>query len=122
MEIGKIYRLEVNLPNRLDKYAIAVSVSSSGFFLINSENRAMYDCIPLLKKGRAFPVKNSHIACAEMIIINPEKIVSEVGVIDREDAESIINHVSISRRLPGNEKKQIIQELSDFLEDMIEGW
>ena len=122
IEIGKIYRIEVNFSNRLDKYGICVCVSTSEFFLINSENKSFYDCIPIsAKQDRLFPIYDSFISCSNTIIAESDKIVSCCGQLDRNEAEALKTKVLSSALLTPNQIRDISQSIDNYLNELWDG-
>ena len=102
----------LGLPYRDSKFCVFVTVSPNQFFLINSKNRQMYDCIPLLKNGRKFPRHDSFIACSRVFQADDSQIDSHHGALEDNELQLLMTHVNLSKTLTGIQKKQITSAIA----------
>jgi len=75
MRVGDIYLVEngdIYPPKK--KFSICVCVSEGYFLLINSENRAMYKCTPILKADHSFLSYDSFIGCSRFFRYTTEQL------------------------------------------------
>jgi hypothetical protein len=112
--IGKILRVQVNIFNRPEKIGVCVNLKNGGghLFLINSENREMFDCIPFgVKPGRYFPTAESFLSCKNSHDCTGKPVLVDYGYIHKTECDEIIAKVMTSRFLT----KIQIQEITDAL-------
>lgn len=103
------------------KYKYSVCVLSSCerplFFLINTENRKMYDCIPILKSAHGFLSHDSYISCNRVFEYNKEAIeaASNMGRLTTEQTRYLIAHIEKSKYLPKDILNDILLSLRESL-------
>ncbi len=97
------------------KYCIFVHVGPNWFFLINTENRKDYDCIPLLKKGRPFPTHDSYIGCKNIFQAEDSQITSKHGKLDSAELKALLQKVRDSKFIPQDKKKIIVAGIEQKL-------
>lgn len=114
-KVGDIAHTVVHgLSHSKGKYAVCVCESRQLFFLINTENRHHYDCIPILKKPtRNFPIHDSFIACRHAYEF-PIESLSFVSKIDSQELKLLLVKVKESKTLPFGQKRDIIQSIENF--------
>ena len=88
------------------KYCVCVCAKHKYFFLINTENREMYDCIPI-PKGKTFPEYDGFISCSRVFSIKSRKVVDRVS---DDTLKSILEKVKISKKLLPKQINTIVSE------------
>jgi hypothetical protein len=113
-KIGDILKLtKLTLEHRPTKWGVCVSVSDTLVLFINSNDRSIYECVPLNSvPGRKFPYYNSFIGCHAAYEIFPHHISSIDGRISKDEAQLICEKVSASRRMTKSVKEKITSSLS----------
>ncbi len=118
-KIGHILRIEVNMPKRPQKVGICISTNPSAVFYINSEDREIYDCIPIeVKAARYFPTDTSFIGTANVIDCEGKKVIRDYGPIDEQECLALIEKVRSSNRLTGVQIKEIVKNLEAFCDEL----
>ena len=98
------------------KYAVFICVMPEQFFLINTESRTEYDCIPLQKKGRAFPEYDCFIGCKNIFDLRGgAKIDSSHGTLDGDELIELFNKVGTSRFISKIQRNPILNAIQDEL-------
>jgi hypothetical protein len=119
--VGKIYKVK-DLPifPKKDKFGLCVSVTEKYFLVINSEDRAIYDCIPIPTKGDgSFPYKDSHIGCKNIFTVEPDQIVSKaVGELDDSMITALSTKILSSKFLTQVQITEITNPLSALKESL----
>lgn len=121
LRVGAVFYLYNSdiIPNNF-KYSICVHIKPHYFFVINTENRKMYDCVPILKKDNAFLQYDSYIGCANYFVYKSEDIKDKkiVGYLGYEDLNRLYLHLKNNvKSLPASIKKEILQSLNDELDE-----
>lgn len=98
------------------KYCVLITVGPNQFLLINTENRKMYDCIPLEKKGREFPVYDSFIGCKNVYTALDEQVDRKVGELDNSEVQAVFSKIETSKFIPKIQKGPILAALKAELE------
>ncbi len=102
------------------KYYLCLSREKRLFFLINSQNREMYQCTPILKENHQFLKQDSYISCNVPFTLTENeltKIGSILSSLNDNEVNALILHVeqnvkTLSKRL----KKEICESLRVALE------
>jgi len=94
------------------KYAVVVSAVKKWCFLINSDDREHYHCLPILKKNQAFLQYDSFISCSNFFEYDLSKVKKIVGVLSDSEKEALCLHLSASRTISKINKEIILNELS----------
>lgn len=97
------------------KYCVFVTVGPNQFFLVNTANRAMYDCIPFNKKGRTFPNHDSFIGCKNIFSAEESQIDSSHGKLDDEELQVIHDKVEKSKFISKLKKAPILEAIKKEL-------
>ncbi|MCK5816533.1 MAG: hypothetical protein KAH15_00880 [Candidatus Marinimicrobia bacterium] len=116
-EVGDVYLShDIKINPQKPKMCICVHPAGLWFFLVNSENRKMYDCIPILKKNNSFLDYDSFISTnLPFELKNIEFQQSKyLGRISEHDIATILNKVNKSRFLTPLQKKDIIDSISSW--------
>lgn len=117
-DIVKVYNRDVNPPHK--KYSLCVHVKPNLFFLINSENREMYKCIPILEKDYHFLEHDSNIACNRTFSYTLDDLrgCEIIGRLKISDMKSLYEHlIENVKSLSPQEKSQILDALEDMISD-----
>ena len=102
------------------KYAVCICIDPVSFLLINSENRPMYDCIPILKKrDRPFPEHDSFIACKNLHTADISQLVSSHGKVDSLELQTNRDKIAGSKFLTRLQKVTILSALDEILKPEI---
>jgi hypothetical protein len=113
--VGDVYRIQVTevYPPKT-KRCICIHPTGLWFFLINSENRDIYDCIPILKEKNNFLDYDSYISTNCTFEFDNELILKSnyLGRISENDIGAILNRVNNSKFLSQNQKTEIINSIS----------
>ena len=117
IEAGGIYLIyndDVNQPKA--KFSVCVCVHERWFFLINSEDRKIYDCIPIYKADYGFLKHDSFISCSRKFIYSLDRLRASKfqGLISQKSATEIISKVKSSKTLERGAIKQIIESLDNI--------
>lgn len=102
LRVGDIVHITGLLSAHPDKgkYCVCITVGPNQFLLVNTENRAMYDCIPFDKKGRDFPRHDSFIGCKNIFTAETEQIESQHGLVDDAELATIRDKIRNSPFIP----------------------
>lgn len=96
------------------KYAVCVKTAPNRFLLINSENRAIYDCIALQKKAnRPFPKHDSFIGCKNIFEATDDQISSIHGCADDSELKAILVKIKNSPYIPKVQKNPVVEALEN---------
>lgn len=116
LQVGEIVHLELLLEHRPAKYAVCICVAPNYFFLVNSENRKMYDCIPFPQKaGRKFPHHDSFIGCKNIFTAELKQISSRHGFLDHDELRTILAKVKSSKTIVARDKDKISKAIEEVL-------
>jgi hypothetical protein len=97
------------------KYCVLVCLAPNRFFLVNTENRLIYDCIPLNKKGRPFPVYDSFIGCKNIFEAEDKQINSVCGKLDDDELRYLLQKITESKFIPQVQKSPLISAIQSEL-------
>ncbi len=113
--VGDVY-LSNNIKVTPPKPKICVCVHPAGlwFFLINTENRKMYDCIPILKENNSFLNYDGFISTNSPFTLNQKEFEKAkfLGRVSETDIANILNKVNKSKILSSIRKREIIDSIS----------
>lgn len=114
-QVGDVYLsndIEITPPK--PKMCICIHPAGLWFFLINTENRDMYDCIPILKKNNVFLDHDSFISTNPPFTLKQDELekAKYLGRISETDIANILNKVNRSRFLTPLQKRKIIDSIS----------
>jgi len=123
-QVGDVYLsndIEITPPK--PKMCICIHPAGLWFFLINTENRTMYDCIPILKKNNAFLDHDSFISTNPPFTLKQDELekAKYLGRISETDIGNILNKVNRSRFLTPLQKRKIIDSISRWRIDSSTG-
>jgi len=95
---------------------ICVHPAGLWFFLINSANRKMYDCIPVLKKNNLFLNHDSFISTNPPFELKNNELqrAKFLGRVSETDIGNILNKVNKSKFLTPNQITEIIDSISSW--------
>ena len=93
------------------KFCVLIQIAPNRFFLINTENRKEYDCIPLSKKGRNFPKHDSFIGCKNIFHAEDSQVDSKVGKINNEELSALATKVRDSKFIAKIQKDPILKAI-----------
>jgi len=79
--------------------------------MINTENRAMYDCIPILVSQHIKLVQDRFVSCKSPLTVPAEAQVTESYKISSEFLKELIAKVETSKFLSKQQKSAILAEL-----------
>ncbi len=98
LRVGEIVHIKDPFGNGggQDKFVVVISVGPDLFFAVNTLNRSWYDCIPLEKKGRAFPRHDSFIGCKNVLTAEPSQITGHVGSLDDDEMRALSEKITLS--------------------------
>ena len=112
IEVGSIifyYHSSIYPPK--NKYAVVISAVKKWCFLINSEDREHYHCLPIQKGNHAFLKHDSFISCSNFFEYDPSKVSKIVGALSKAEKSNLCNHLSKSRTINKVNKEIILSEL-----------
>ena len=115
LTVGDVYLSnDIKINPQKPKMCICIHPEGLWFFLINSENRKMYDCIPALKQNNSFLEYDSFISTHPPFTLKQHQIEKAkfLGRISETDIANILNKVNKSRFLSGIQKREIIDSIS----------
>lgn len=120
MRAGDIYLVEngdIYPPKK--KFSICVCVREGYFLLINSENRAMYKCTPILKADHSFLNYDSFIGCNRFFRYTAEQIrnAKPCGRLTFKEIRALRDHLETLSSFTQQDKALILESLSDALEN-----
>lgn len=104
-----------------NKYSACVHIRPHYFLLINTENRKMYECLPISQKDNKYLKHDSFIGCTNYYIYNDEDLKGKVpvGRLGYKDLNALYLHFKNNvKGMPTKVRKEIIQSLGDALDDM----
>ena len=116
-----IYVYNDKIVPQKNKYMVCVAVDDDLFLCINSENRRIYECVPITKKGNPYLSYDSYIACNSVFRFEKGalKQAREVGRLGYGDLVTLRDHIRDAvRTLASAEKQRIVDALNRELEDM----
>ncbi|MEA3391806.1 MAG: hypothetical protein U9Q91_02375, partial [Candidatus Marinimicrobia bacterium] len=116
-QVGGVYLSnDIEINPQGPKMCICVHPAGLWFFLINSANRKMYDCIPVLKENNPFLNHDSYISTnLSFELKNNEFQRSKyLGRISETDIANILNKVNKSKILSLIQKEKIIDSISSW--------
>lgn len=115
MEVGDIcnFFVEGIIPPK-NKFALCVHVGDGLFLLINSENRKMYNCVPI-PKGKKFPKYDSFVGTSKVYSPSDSVKIEYFDKASKEVLNLILEKVKNSKTLSKVIKDKIIKSLSDSL-------
>lgn len=118
LDVGDViylYNDKINPPK--NKYMVCVSLGNC-FLCINTENRKMYECLKIEKKGNPYLKYDSYIACNALFKFEPWEVKQRVGSLGYNDLNALHNHIKDNvRTLSRTDKENILASLSKALED-----
>ncbi|MEA1878413.1 MAG: hypothetical protein U9N86_16345 [Bacteroidota bacterium] len=114
-EVGDVYLSnDIKVTPSKPKICICVHPAGLWFFLINTENRKMYDCIPILKKNNSFLNYDGYISTNFPFKLDHHEFqrAKFLGKISETDIANILNKVNKSKFLTPIQKTKIIDSIS----------
>jgi len=93
------------------KYAVVVSTVKKWCFMINSENREHYHCLPIAKQNHAFLTHDSFISCSNFFEYRADKVKKVVGNLSELEKNTLRHHISSARTISKINKEIILNEL-----------
>jgi hypothetical protein len=119
VQVGDIWHVsELNIYPAKGKYAVCVSVEvwPVWVLLINTENRAHYDCIPLSpKEGRRIPVHESFISCKTLYDVSKWQFDDYHGQLDAEELQRLRTKIASSKFLTKVQINQVTMAIDGEL-------
>jgi hypothetical protein len=116
-EVGDVYLSnDIKITPQGSKMCICVHPAGLWFFLINSENRRMYDCIPILRENNDFLDHNSYIGTKDIFILDKNVLgkAFHIGRISDHDIAAILNKINNSKFIAPIHKREIINSISSW--------
>ena len=104
-----------------NKYMVCVAIDDDLFLCINSEDRRIYECVPIKKQGNSYLEYDSFIACNRAFRFDTGELkgAHEVGRLGYGDLVTLRDHIRDAvRTLASAEKQRIVDALNRELEDM----
>lgn len=114
-EVGDVYLSnDIKINPQKSKICICVHPTGLWFFLINSENRKMYDCIPILTENNSFLNYDGYISTNFPFKLNHHEFQRSkfIGRISEIDIAAILNKVNNSKLISPIHRKEIINSIS----------
>lgn len=120
MRVGDIYLVEngdIYPPKK--KFSICVCVREGYFLLINSENRTMYKCTPILKVDHSFLSYDSFIGCNRFFRYTTEQLeqAKYCGCLTCKELRGLRAHLETISSFAEQDKALILQSIDDALTD-----
>jgi len=81
------------------KMDVCVCAKRGWFFLINSEYRKMYDCVPILKVQHRFLKHDSFVSCSRVFAPEKSELGKKIGTLARGVMEEMLARVQVSETL-----------------------
>jgi len=80
-QISEVYIIDVSkiLPHCKTKYCICITTGINKYFLINSENRKMYDTFKINVSDYSFLKQDSYVGCSKAHLLESNLIVKNIG-------------------------------------------
>ena len=97
------------------KYLVCLDPLKMIGFVINTENREHFYCIPILKKDHSFLKWDSFISCSNPISYEEKNITAIHSSLSRNEIIELYNHVNSAKKLSLIQKKPILQNLDSWL-------
>ena len=121
LEIGDVlYVYNTNVVPAEHKYSVLVCVSKKLFFLINTKNRSIYNCLPILQSSNTYLEYDSYISCNRTFqyTLDQLKESNKVGRVDLQTLKKLYSHIKDNvHTLPLREKTEILNGLYNFIQD-----
>ena len=95
------------------KFMVCICPDLRWFLLINSENRAMYECIEILSGGYSFLNRVSFIGCSRFFTLSDEDLQEArfIGEIDQADMRRIYDKIRQSSKWSLHSKAKLLKYL-----------
>jgi len=116
-QISEVYIIDVSkiLPHCETKYCICITTGINKYFLINSENRKMYDTFKISASCYSFLKRDSYVSCSKAHILKNDFIIKKLGNLNFNDMSKILGKVKKSKNIIEVERDEIVSELEKWL-------
>jgi len=117
LQVGDVYLSnDIKIIPPKPKLCICVHPAGLWFFLINTENRNMYDCIPIFKENNPFLHYDGFISTHLPFTLKQDEWEKAkcLGRVSEIDIGNILNKVNKSKFLTPNQKRSIIDSISQW--------
>lgn len=125
LEIGDVlYVYNTSVIPAESKYSVVVCLKPDLFFLINTKNRSIYNCIPIKKAQNPYLKYDSYLSCNVTFKYSLDQLknAKKVGKIDYETLKRLYLHIKNNvRTIPQSEKDKILSNIHNFILDNIGG-
>jgi len=113
-QTGGIYVLDVKgaMPHRTTKHCVCVAVGAGKYIAINSNSRPEYDELKINASDYDFLNGiDRFISCFRTVTRTPDKIISKVGTLSKDDTQKLIYIITKSKTILGDEQKLLLADL-----------
>lgn len=93
------------------KTGIVVAVGSIFVVLVNTENRQMYECVPIFVRDHAFLGQDRFVGCRAQFEIAPGNVKKIRGHATKADLERILAQINKSRTISAVRKQWLNESL-----------
>lgn len=99
------------------KMDVCVCAERGWFFLINSENRKIYDCVPILKAHHRFLKHDSFVSCSRVFAPQKSELGKKIGTISCVVMQEMLERVQVSETLEQEKIDVITRSIMRALKD-----
>ncbi len=100
IEVGNVYiALNDQIYPPKKKLSLCVCNRRNWFFLINSENRSIYDCMAVNKSDNTFLKYDSYVSCSRVFYYEESKLSNTIGCLCAKDMKALLQKVEASEIL-----------------------
>ncbi|MCL1957502.1 MAG: hypothetical protein FWF63_09285 [Fibromonadales bacterium] len=116
-KISEVYIIDVSkiLPHCETKYCICITTGINKYFLINSENREMYDTFEINASDYKFLKHNSYVGCSKAHTLESNLIIKKIGNLNFNDMSKILEKIRKSKYIAKPERESMTLELEEWL-------
>lgn len=122
LSVGDVlYLYNTQIKPEHSKYSACVHIKPNYFLLINTENRKMYECLPILRSDNKYLQHDSYIGCSNYYVYDDDKIKDEqiVGHLGYKDLNALYFHLKNNvKKMPKKIKDEILLSLNNALDDL----
>jgi hypothetical protein len=116
-QISDVYIIDVSkiLPHCETKYCICITTGINKYFLINSENRKIYDTFEISASDYSFLKHNSYVGCSKAHALESSLIVKKIGNLNFNDMSKILEKIRNSKYIIKPERETMALELEEWM-------
>jgi len=116
-KISDVYIIDVSkiLPHCETKYCICITTGINKYFLINTENRKIYDTFEISASDYSFLKYNSYVGCSKAHALESSLIVKKIGNLNFNDMSKILEKIRKSKYIIKPERETMALELEEWM-------